>query len=115
MNDEYSEEMAKIKGLAVSTAGGVLREMLAGSAPPTMARQIRDLVDDVTVKLGGHPLQGSFFSASSGAAERKRETKGASSLDLQRLSDDGCPHSGPEEETAVTCHDGKVDRLLGAV
>jgi hypothetical protein len=111
MNDEYSEEIDKIKGLAISTAGGVVREMLVGSASSTMAQQIRELVDGVTVKLGGHPLEGALFSALSGATEHKKETKGVSSLDLQRLSDDGCPHQGPEETTAVA-HDGSAVHVM---
>ncbi len=97
MNDEYSDEMAKVKGLAISTAGGVLREMLTGSAPPQLAEHIKELVDSVTVKLGGHPLEGALWSAAPRPLEREGKTKGASRMDLERMADDGCPPSGQEE------------------
>jgi ElaB/YqjD/DUF883 family membrane-anchored ribosome-binding protein len=115
VSDEYSEELAKVKGLAISTAGGVLREMLTASASPQLAEHIKELVNGVTVKLGGHPLEGALWSASPRHLEREGKTKGASRMDLARMEDDGCPHSGPEAETDVARPDGKGERLLGAV
>ena len=97
--DEYSEELGKLKGLAVSTAGGILREMIAESVPPAMLEQVKDLVDGVTVKLGGHPLEGAFFSAAPRPAKQEGERPGASNADLHRLADDGCPLSTPAGET----------------
>jgi hypothetical protein len=115
VSDEYSEELAKVKGLAVSTAGGVLREMLTSSVSPQLAEHIKELVNGVTVKLGGHPLEGAFWSASPRPSERQGKTKGASRMDLARMADDGCPHSGPEGETEGARPDGKGEWLLGAV
>jgi hypothetical protein len=93
LNEDYSEEMAKVKGLAVSAAGNVLREMLTASATAPLAQHIREMVDDVTVKLGGHPIQGALFPVSPGRPERAGKPKGASRMDLERMADDGCPHS----------------------
>jgi hypothetical protein len=115
LNDEYSEEMVKFKGLVISTAGGVLREMLTSSASPQLAEHIKELVNGVTVKLGGHPLEGALWSASPRHLEREGKTKGASRMDLARMADDGCPHSGPEGESDVARPDGKGERLPGAV
>jgi len=60
--DEYHEELDKVKGLAVATVGGIVREMLVASAPPPMAEEIKDIVDSVTVKLGGHSLTGPILN-----------------------------------------------------
>jgi hypothetical protein len=93
VGEEYSEELAKVKGLAVSTAGAVFREMLTASVPAQLAENIKELVDGVTVKLGGHPLEGTLPSASYRSVKRAGPAKGASSTDLARMADDGCPHS----------------------
>jgi hypothetical protein len=115
VTDGYGEELAKVKGLAISTVGGVLRELLTASAPPQLAQHLKELVDGVTVKAGGHPLAGALWSASPRPPEREGKPKGASNKDLERMADDGCPHSGPEAETKGAFHEGKVERPPGAV
>jgi len=62
ITEEYHEELGKLKGLAVSAVGGVVREMLTNSAPPPLAEQIKEVVDGVTVKLGGQPVQGPILN-----------------------------------------------------
>jgi len=61
----YSSELNKLKGLAIGTALGVVRDMVASSAPPPLVGQLTQLVDDVTTKLGGQPIRGSVFNTGS--------------------------------------------------
>lgn len=69
--ETYHDELTKLKGLAIATVGGLVREMLVQSAPPPMAEQIRDVVDSVTTKLGGHPFAGPIVDLSSDAETQK--------------------------------------------
>jgi len=55
--EHYSEELAKLKGLAVGTIGGLVRELLTSSVAPAMAEQIKDVVNGITVKMGGHLME----------------------------------------------------------
>jgi hypothetical protein len=55
--DHYGEELAKIKGLAVGAIGGLVRELLTASASQSMAEQIKDVVNGITVKMGGHLME----------------------------------------------------------
>jgi len=64
MADQYGEEIAQVKGLALGTIGGIIREMVTSSAPPALAEQIKEVVDGTTVKLGGRVVQGPILSSS---------------------------------------------------
>jgi len=55
--DRSGAEIDKLKGLAVSALGGVGRELVPTSVPPGLKDGITDIVDSVTTKLGGHPLE----------------------------------------------------------
>jgi ElaB/YqjD/DUF883 family membrane-anchored ribosome-binding protein len=56
--DHYSEELDKIKGLAVATAGGILREMLTENVQPEFGQRVKEVIDGFTTKLGGQPIEG---------------------------------------------------------
>lgn len=74
--DEYKEEINKIKGLAIATVAGVVREMLTDAAPAPMESQIKEVVDSVTRKLGGDPIEGSILQSWSGSSDWERHTNG---------------------------------------
>jgi len=69
--ETYHDELDKVKGLAIATVGGLVREMLIQSAPPPMAEQIKEVVDSVTTKLGGHPFEEPLIQPSPEPAERQ--------------------------------------------
>jgi ElaB/YqjD/DUF883 family membrane-anchored ribosome-binding protein len=76
--DHYSEELDKIKGLAVATAGGILREMLTENVQPEFGQRVKEVIDGFTTKLGGQPIEGPILLPVSSptpppAAERKPE------------------------------------------
>jgi ElaB/YqjD/DUF883 family membrane-anchored ribosome-binding protein len=66
--DYYSEELSKLKGLALGAAGGLVREALTSSAPPAMAEKIAEVVDSVTAKMGGEPIKGPILESFRGQA-----------------------------------------------
>jgi len=68
----FDPELQKLKGMAVGAALGMVRDMITEAVPPQMADQVRNLVDDVTRKVGGEPVASSTFSASSMAQEKPR-------------------------------------------
>jgi len=59
--EHYKDELAKLQGLAVSAVAGMVREMLTSTTPAGLTDQVTDLVDNVTTKLGGKPVQGPLF------------------------------------------------------
>jgi ElaB/YqjD/DUF883 family membrane-anchored ribosome-binding protein len=77
LTEHYSDELNKLKGLAVATAGGVIREMLTENVTPEIGERIKEVVDGITVKLGGQPIEGPILDTSGAgtapAKERKRE------------------------------------------
>jgi ElaB/YqjD/DUF883 family membrane-anchored ribosome-binding protein len=69
--DQFQGEIAQLKGLAIGTALGILRDTVTRSLSPQFAGQVRGVFDSVTTKLGGQPIQGEVlenFSQRSGTA-----------------------------------------------
>jgi ElaB/YqjD/DUF883 family membrane-anchored ribosome-binding protein len=60
--EQYSDELNKVKDLAISTLGSLVGEMIVESVPPPLKQEVKEVVNSVTSKLGGHPLQGSLFN-----------------------------------------------------
>jgi len=49
-------EIEKFKGLALGVALGTVREALTAEIPPHLAEQVGQIIDAVTLKVGGNPL-----------------------------------------------------------
>ena len=64
--DNYSEELTKLKGLALGAAGSLVREALVSSAPPAVSEKIAEVVDSVTTKMGGQPIKGPILESFTG-------------------------------------------------
>jgi len=58
ITDHYGQELEKLKGLAIGTLGGIVREMVTAQTPPALAERVKDVVDSMTTKLGGQPIEG---------------------------------------------------------
>jgi len=56
---QFEPELAKLKHLALGAALGTIREMISSNLPPEMGHQVRELIDNVTTKIGGEPLPSS--------------------------------------------------------
>jgi ElaB/YqjD/DUF883 family membrane-anchored ribosome-binding protein len=55
----WESELNKLKGLALGMLFGTAREMLVSSMPEHMGDQLKELVDNVTRKVGGEPFPSS--------------------------------------------------------
>jgi len=64
LTETFHDELAKVKGLAVGALGGVVRDMLTSAVEPTMAEQIKDVVNGFTAKMGGHVMEGPILPPS---------------------------------------------------
>jgi len=74
---QYSEEIEKVKGLAIGTLAGVARDYISKAAPPELAKRLSEVVDRVTTKLGGQPMQEPIldFERNRTAADRTAATE----------------------------------------
>jgi ElaB/YqjD/DUF883 family membrane-anchored ribosome-binding protein len=66
--EHYTEELKKLQGLAIGAVASVVRELITSSTGPAVAEQVNDLVDSVTVKLGGKPMHGPLFASKDDAS-----------------------------------------------
>jgi len=50
-------EIDKLKGLAVATVLGLVRDKITQAVPPEVGSRLKDVIDDVTTRLGTLPLR----------------------------------------------------------
>jgi ElaB/YqjD/DUF883 family membrane-anchored ribosome-binding protein len=55
---EFGPEIVQLEGLALGALFGIVRDLLAKSASQPMERKLTEVMDGITVKLGGIPVQG---------------------------------------------------------
>jgi len=55
--DRFHDEIAQVKGLALGMLFGVVRDVIQEKMPQ-MSQQVGDVMDNITTKLGGKPVQG---------------------------------------------------------
>ncbi|HEV3236616.1 MAG TPA: hypothetical protein VGZ25_06480 [Gemmataceae bacterium] len=60
----FSDELTRVKGLALGTLMGLVRDYAKQSLPQSLAPHIDEVIDSATAKLGGQPL-GSVISRQS--------------------------------------------------
>jgi ElaB/YqjD/DUF883 family membrane-anchored ribosome-binding protein len=71
LGDHYGKEFDKLKGLAVTTVGGLVREMMIANVSSTLGERITEVVDGITTKLGGQPTKGPLLKPSPDATEEQ--------------------------------------------
>jgi ElaB/YqjD/DUF883 family membrane-anchored ribosome-binding protein len=57
----FGPEVNKVKEMAIGALGGIIRDVAVQAAPEPMARQVRELIDSFTSKLGGKPVEGAVL------------------------------------------------------
>jgi len=62
LTSQFGPELDRLKGMAVGAALGVVRDLISQSIPEPMKPQVADVMDSITVKLGGSPVRGSLLS-----------------------------------------------------
>jgi ElaB/YqjD/DUF883 family membrane-anchored ribosome-binding protein len=60
--DHYRDELHKLQGLAVGTAGGIVREMLTEKLQPELRQHVKEVIDGFTTKLGGQLIEGPILT-----------------------------------------------------
>jgi len=55
--DTFGPALNKLKGLAIGTAMSMARDTVTQAVSGELADQLRDVIDDVTVNLGGKPVE----------------------------------------------------------
>jgi ElaB/YqjD/DUF883 family membrane-anchored ribosome-binding protein len=78
LGDHYSDELNKLKGLAIGVAGGLVRDMVTEHVAPELGEKVKEVIDNFTTKLGGQPFHGSILGGNSqdqdqGDTERRPE------------------------------------------
>lgn len=58
LGDTFHAEISQVKRLAVGTLFGVVRDIVTKALPEHMERQVGEIVNGITVKLGGQPIEG---------------------------------------------------------
>ena len=55
------EQVDRLKGLAIGSLMGVVRDMAAKNLPGSLGQRVAEEVDSLTTNLGGEPIHGSLF------------------------------------------------------
>jgi len=55
-------EMNRLKGLALGALGGLIRDLVVQQVPDPLRPRVKDLMNDITRKIGGEPIQQPLMS-----------------------------------------------------
>jgi len=58
LTDTLASEIAKLKGLGIGMAIGMVRDLAIRSSPESIAGRITEVMDSITIKIGGEPVHG---------------------------------------------------------
>jgi len=87
--NHYGEEIAKVKGLALGTLGAVVRDMLTSSLGSDLGEHIKDVVNGITVKMGGQVMDNPLPSFAKGDDTAAKSTAGHCNKSSTAGSSDG--------------------------
>jgi len=65
LEKELAPEIDKVKSLAIGVGLGLVRDLITESAPEQLQPRLTEVMDDITVKLGGETIRGPVLSTSS--------------------------------------------------
>jgi ElaB/YqjD/DUF883 family membrane-anchored ribosome-binding protein len=77
ITDHYSEELDRLKGLAIAAVGNVVRETLAENLPPQLASGARETIDGLVTKLGAKPIEQPLLHVGTRYQEEERQADSA--------------------------------------
>ena len=58
VHHQFEAEINKLKGLAIGSVLGVVRDLITQSGPEQMKAKVAEVMDGITAKLGGEPIRG---------------------------------------------------------
>lgn len=79
MQSTFGSEIDKLKGMAIGTLAGVVRDMVGQAVPENIKPMVTDVINNVTTKLGGEPIQGRVLPETEGHDGRSSSSRAASS------------------------------------
>jgi ElaB/YqjD/DUF883 family membrane-anchored ribosome-binding protein len=62
----FGDEIGKLRGIALGTLFGVVRDLVSEMVPRQIEPQVTDLINRVTSKLGGEPVEGHLIHSGNG-------------------------------------------------
>ena len=63
--DRFRAEIGTLQSVAIGTILGIIRDTVTPTVPPEIRTQIKEVIDDITTKLGGRPNRGPVLPAKS--------------------------------------------------
>jgi len=66
LGQSLAPEIDKLKGLALGTALGLVRDYVKKAVPPDLGNQLAGMIDSVTSKLGGQPVRDNLAGSTRG-------------------------------------------------
>lgn len=70
VGNTFEKEINKVKGLAIGTLVGVVRDIITPSVPDQLKPDLEDVMNSITVKLGGQPIRGPILQELSAGSSR---------------------------------------------
>ena len=58
LTQTFENEINQLKGLAIGSLAGLVRDLVVGTIPETMRSSVDEVFDNLTTKLGGKPVRG---------------------------------------------------------
>jgi len=71
-SDTWQPIVDQLRGLAVGTALGVVKDLVSKHVPKTLEREVTGVLDGITTALGGHPISGHILPEEDDEAEEYR-------------------------------------------
>jgi ElaB/YqjD/DUF883 family membrane-anchored ribosome-binding protein len=72
LTEQFAPQIDKLKGLAIGTVLGLVRDMVKQSLPAELGGKLSEMIDDVTEKVGGEPFKGPVSPELSGQEASQR-------------------------------------------
>jgi len=71
--NRFESEIRKLKGLAIGTVLSLVRDLITEAAQEPTKAVLAEVMDSITVKLGGEPIRGPVFKENLHEKERDKE------------------------------------------
>jgi len=75
LQSTFGSEINKLKGMAIGTLAGVVRDMVAEAVPENLKPMLTDVINNVTTKLGGETIKGRVLPEAQAHAQHCSSTE----------------------------------------
>jgi len=93
--DRFGSEINTLKGLAIGSLFGVVRDMVAQKLPESLKGEVTGVLDNMASHAGGKPIQGPVLQGTDqGQQESGQQGQGASGSDVETSARQESPTAG---------------------